>query len=85
MWKLELLSFSMKARLHNLNCVSDFIDKRQFMWLFAFSEMHPLGMRGGVRERDAWMRSLFCWSSQGHFMMEAFFLLVNEECYAGPY
>lgn len=52
MWKLELLSFSMKARLHNLNCVSDFIDKRQFMWLFAFSEMHPLGMRGGVRERE---------------------------------
>lgn len=66
-----------------------FIDKRQFMfmWLFAFSEMHSLGMRGGVREMLGC--ALFCYSSQGQFMMEAFFcfffLLVNEQRCAGSY
>lgn len=54
---LRFLS-SVKARLPNLNCGSDFffffIDKQQFMfmWLFAFYEMHSLGMRGGVREGE---------------------------------
>ena len=36
------------------------------------------------RERDAWMHSLFCWSSQGHVMMEAFFCLWMKNAVLVP-